>query len=137
MTELPNDSNPPPVAAPSTRDGPIAEHAIVDLFEVAPAKLTDRDGACAAIEAALRAGGMRIIDRKSCVFANGGFTAVFLLAESHASVHSYPERGFVALDVMSCAHRPTAEIVRLIRDYFAPRRSEVRVLNRGEPSKAE
>ncbi|MDX2197761.1 MAG: adenosylmethionine decarboxylase [Phycisphaerae bacterium] len=137
MTETPNDSNRRSAAAPSTRDGLIAEHAIVDLFDVAPTTLTDRDSACAAIEAALLAAGMRIIDQKSCVFANGGFTAVFLLAESHASVHSYPERGFVAVDVMSCAHRPTAEIVRRIRDYFAPQRTEVRVLNRGEPSTAE
>ncbi len=113
------------------------EHAIVDLFGVTADKLIDCAAACSAIEAALLAGGMRIIDRKSCVFANGGFTAVFLLAESHASVHSYPERGFVALDVMSCAHRPTAEIVKMIRDYFAPQRAEVRVLSRGEPLKAE
>lgn len=35
-------------------------------------------------------------------FENGGFTAVLLLAESHVSIHTWPEHGYVTLDVFAC-----------------------------------
>lgn len=35
-----------------------------------------------------------------------GFTAVVILAESHATIHTWPEKGFVMVDYFSCSEKP-------------------------------
>jgi S-adenosylmethionine decarboxylase proenzyme len=35
----------------------------------------------------------------------GAFTAIFLLSESHVSVHTFPEQGYIAVDVYTCGNR--------------------------------
>lgn len=49
-------------------------------------------------------------------FANGGVSGVLMLAESHISIHTWPERGFVAVDVFMCGACdpwPAVEVIRL------------------------
>jgi S-adenosylmethionine decarboxylase len=36
------------------------------------------------------------------VFPNGAVTLVLILAESHLSIHTWPEEGLIALDLFSC-----------------------------------
>ena len=46
---------------------------------------------------------LKKIDHK---FEPQGYTALFLLAESHASVHTWPELGYALVDYFSCATDP-------------------------------
>lgn len=42
---------------------------------------------------------------------NGGISGVLVLAESHISIHTWPERGFAAIDVFMCGDcQPEAAI---------------------------
>jgi S-adenosylmethionine decarboxylase proenzyme len=52
--------------------------------------------------AAVGAGGGHVIDASDVVFPNGAITLVLILAESHLSVHTWPEEGLVAIDLFSC-----------------------------------
>lgn len=56
----------------------------------------------AAAVAAVGAGGGHVLDASSVVFPNGAITLVLILAESHLSVHTWPEEGLVAIDLFSC-----------------------------------
>ena len=48
----------------------------------------------------------------------GGISGVAVLAESHISVHTWPERGFAAFDVFMCGHaRPEAATAILERNF--------------------
>ena len=49
-----------------------------------------------------------------------GVTGIVLLAESHASVHTWPEAGLVTLDVFTCGALDARAIVDRIRDALAP-----------------
>ena len=52
---------------------------------------------------------------------NGGISGVTVLAESHISVHTWPEREFAAFDVFMCGNaRPEAAISVLMRA-FSPK----------------
>jgi S-adenosylmethionine decarboxylase proenzyme, Bacillus form len=64
-------------------------------------------------------------------FDNGGYTAFALLAESHISIHTYPEHRSVFLDVFTCGNKNTMTIVELLTDYFKPENKHVRIINRG------
>src|SRR5579859_2875958 len=51
---------------------------------------------------AVRAGGGHVLDSSNVVFPNGAITLVLILAESHLSVHTWPEESLVAIDLFSC-----------------------------------
>lgn len=64
----------------------------------------------ALVEAALRAGaeaaGATVLDIRLHGFGPGqGVTGVALLAESHISIHSWPEHGYAAIDIFLCGRR--------------------------------
>jgi S-adenosylmethionine decarboxylase len=90
-------------------------HLLADFEGVAPMLLSD----AAAIEDVLRqaalAAGARILHGHFHTFgAGGGVTGVLLLAESHISIHTWPEDGFAALDIFMCgAARPALALARV------------------------
>jgi S-adenosylmethionine decarboxylase len=90
-------------------------HLLADFEGVAPMLLSD----AAAIEDVLRqaalAAGARILHGHFHTFgAGGGVTGVLLLAESHISIHTWPEDGFAALEIFMCgAARPALALARV------------------------
>jgi S-adenosylmethionine decarboxylase proenzyme len=52
--------------------------------------------------AAVDVGSGHVLDSSSVVFPNGAITLVLILAESHLSIHTWPEENLVAIDLFSC-----------------------------------
>lgn len=52
--------------------------------------------------AAVGAGAGHVLDASHVIFPNGAITLVLILAESHLSVHTWPEENLVAIDLFSC-----------------------------------
>lgn len=50
----------------------------------------------------------------------GGVSGVVVLAESHISVHTWPERSFVALDIFMCGECDPYKAIPVLREAFAP-----------------
>ncbi len=51
---------------------------------------------------------------------NGGISGVAVLAESHISVHSSPERGYAAFDVFMCGKAKPHRVLPVLKHYFRP-----------------
>lgn len=87
---------------------PHGTHLLADLSGVDAALLRD----CAALEALLRraaieAGAQVLHGHFHSFGQEAGVTGVLLLAESHISIHTWPEAGFAAVDIFMCgAARP-------------------------------
>lgn len=62
---------------------------------------------------------------------NGGISGVAVLAESHISVHSWPERNFAAFDVFMCGDAEPEKSVDVMREAFAPDEVKVQTYLRG------
>lgn len=82
---------------------PLGTHLLADLSGIAPERLRD----CAALERLLReaavAAGAQVLHGHFHSFGPGqGVTGVLLLAESHISLHTWPEVGFAAVDIFMC-----------------------------------
>jgi S-adenosylmethionine decarboxylase len=73
-------------------DGAVGDHSVT----------TDPEGIVAAARVAVAAGAGHVLDESAVVFPNGAVTLVLVLAESHLSVHTWPEEGLVAVDLFSC-----------------------------------
>jgi S-adenosylmethionine decarboxylase len=54
---------------------------------------------------AIRKSGATILNYNEHIFSNGGITFVFLLSESHCSVHTYPEHNSLFIDLFTCGDK--------------------------------
>lgn len=62
-----------------------------------------------AIRSAVRAASVTLLDLRLHHFGPGkGVTGVALLAESHISIHTWPEHGYAAVDIFVCSSREAA-----------------------------
>jgi S-adenosylmethionine decarboxylase len=62
---------------------------------------------------------------------NGGISGVAVLAESHISVHTWPEYGYAAFDVFMCGNTNPVESLPIFEQAFRPERSDIQELMRG------
>jgi S-adenosylmethionine decarboxylase proenzyme len=83
------------------------------------------------MERAALEGGATILHAYFHPFAPCGVTGFLLLAESHLSVHTWPEDRFAAFDIFSCGDMDTARIVEVIREGLQPVREDLRLIQRG------
>lgn len=63
---------------------------------------------------------------------NGGISGVAILAESHISIHSWPEYGYAALDVFMCGDAQPAKAVPVLKKAFNAGRVDVEEVRRGK-----
>ena len=62
---------------------------------------------------------------------NNGVSGVAVLAESHISIHSWPEHGYAAMDVFMCGETEPHRAVEVLRAAFRPERVEIGEHRRG------
>ena len=73
----------------------------IDACVADPAVLTDEPTVRAALRAGAAAGGATVLGEEFCVFPNGAVTGVLVLAQSHLSLHSWPELSLANVDLLS------------------------------------
>jgi S-adenosylmethionine decarboxylase len=77
-------------------------HLILDLYECDSALLDDYEELERLLQAALNMAGAKILRIIGEKFKPQGVTLLALLAESHASIHTWPEMGYAAIDLYTC-----------------------------------
>lgn len=112
---------------------PTGRHLLADFHGVAAAMLKNADALEKLLtDAALQAGAKVLFSHFHAFGEEDGVTGVVLLAESHISIHTWPEEGFAAADVFMCGDAQPEKALEAMRDVFKPERCEVRSLERGE-----
>ena len=81
----------------------LGEHYIFDLSDCNREILMDSERAYSLFAQAIRDSGLTVVDEGFYKFSPHGFTCFLLLAESHASLHAWPEYGYCAIDLFTCA----------------------------------
>jgi S-adenosylmethionine decarboxylase len=111
---------------------PAGSHLLADLHGVAEDKLCD----AALIESILRqsaqAAGARVLESRFHSFGAGkGVTGVVLLAESHITIHTWPECGFAAADIFMCGNAQPQRALEFVRNTLQPTSCDVKIIGRG------
>jgi S-adenosylmethionine decarboxylase len=115
---------------------PQGTHVLADFWGVATAKLTDLQWIEAALRIAAKEARANILSCQLHQFAPDaaalrGVTGVLLLAESHISIHTWPEHGMAAIDIYLCGSSDAKTALVCLIGQFTPTRQVVHTQLRG------
>ncbi len=121
----------PATAEPRTdyfveRDGMVfaGTHLLVDLWGAS--NLDSPEAIDAALrEAAVTAGATILHGHFHHFTPNGGVSGVLVLAESHISIHTWPERDFAAIDIFMCGACDPRLAIPVLQRAFRPQRIDL------------
>ncbi|MEQ3553676.1 adenosylmethionine decarboxylase [Pseudonocardia nematodicida] len=109
----PSADGPGVPALPSTAS-PVGRHVLAELGGIDAGVLDDVERLRADLGAALTAAGAQVRQIVTERFEPQGATVVAVLAESHASIHTWPEHGGMHVDVFTCGD--SADPVAAVRN---------------------
>lgn len=149
----PVGGNNPPLTAGRPNDGPAARpraedaakeaelegfafsgrHLIASYTGCCLAALRDVEGLTSAMHAAVAASGATLLQSVRHIFLPDGMTAVMLLSESHASIHTYPEHRSCFIDIFTCGSNCQVEAFdSVLRGFLRPLRATRRIIERND-----
>jgi S-adenosylmethionine decarboxylase len=108
-------------------------HLLVDLWDAE--RLNDPVFIDAALREAATAASATILHSHFHHFEpGGGVSGVVVLAESHISIHTWPERNFAAVDIFMCGACDPYKSLPVLQQAFSPGRVDVGEQRRGRVS---
>jgi len=109
----------------------LGEHYIFDLSNCSHEILMDGEHAYSLFAQAVRESGLTVVDEGFYKFSPHGFTCFLLLAESHASLHAWPEYDYCAIDLFTCAlGKDLLPLIQHIKDVLGADNFTLRKLDR-------
>jgi S-adenosylmethionine decarboxylase len=102
----------------------------IDAWVGDAAVLTDPETLDDALRAAAHAGGATVVGEAFHAFPNGAVTGVLLLAQSHLSIHTWPELALAHVDLLTCGEIDGDAVLATIRARLGVERASVRCIHR-------
>ncbi|MBK8169598.1 MAG: adenosylmethionine decarboxylase [Sandaracinaceae bacterium] len=106
-------------------------HLILDFWGCQAAALNDAVRLEAVLRECALATGASVVGAMMHAFAPQGVTGVLLLEESHVSIHTWPERGYAAVDFYTCGSGDPEKSKAILTKALSATSCEVRLLARG------
>ena len=115
------------------------EHLMIDGYGGSKDKLNDKELVVKCLAELPLKLGMRTLSMPEVFLAEdnnikdpGGWTGFVIIAESHISIHTFPDRGFVSIDVYSCKNgMDTNFILNYFKEKFDLKDIEKNFIKRG------
>ena len=82
------------------------------------------------LRAAADAGGATVVGEAFHAFPNGAVTGVLLLAQSHLSIHTWPELRLANIDLLTCGDIDGGVVLATIRERLDVERASTRCVRR-------
>lgn len=113
--------------------GTTGKHIILDLWGVTPKKLRSLSFVQNALLKARESSKATLIGKKFHKFMPEGVSGYILIAESHISIHTWPEEGYASVDIYTCGDKvfPIKAAEYLI-SAFEPEHHDTFKLDRGD-----
>jgi S-adenosylmethionine decarboxylase len=106
-------------------------HLIIEFIGVEAKKISKVNTVRKILDRVVSKSGLKCISSSFHQFKPHGVSSVYLLRESHLAIHTWPEYGYVALDIFTCGSDENAlKAFELLVDEFGPRKVEKRIIRR-------
>ena len=111
-----------------------SKHFLLELYRCDYEKLNDESFLRCTLNNAAKLANAKVLDLVSYKFEPQGVTAIALLAESHLSIHTWPEAHYSAVDIFTCGQKmePDKSCKYLIEVLMAEEHF-LRVIHRNPP----
>ena len=111
-----------------------SKHYLLELYRCDYEKLNDESFLRCTLNNAAKLANAKVLNLVSNKFEPQGVTAIALLAESHLSIHTWPEEKYSAVDIFTCGQnmKPDISCKYLIQTLMAGEHL-LRVINRNPP----
>ena len=116
----------------SAASAPVGSHILADFFGVSSRLLQSAGGLDALLRNAAETAGATVLGSHFHSFGSlQGITGVVLLAESHISIHTWPESDFAAVDIFMCGTANPQRALEALVKALSPTQQHVEVAARG------
>ena len=88
----------------------IGKHCILELYQCDKIKINDEAFLRTTITTSAKVANATLINLITHPFLPQGVTGLALLAESHISIHTWPEIGYAAVDIFTCGSNTFPEL---------------------------
>ena len=110
----------------------LGKHLLVELNDCKHAPLNDLEFIREIMLLAARASGATVLGESFHQFAPQGVSGVIIIAESHLTIHTWPEHGYAAADIFTCGTTVQPEKgAEVIIQKLKPKSHVVISMNRG------
>jgi len=115
----------------------LGTHLLVELHGCEPRTLERVSEVAHALVRAAHASKAQIVSHFFHEFEPYGVSGVVVIAESHYTIHTWPEHRYAAVDLFFCSESVEAErALEVLRETFKPERVEVVLVRRGAAPRA-
>lgn len=111
-------------------------HVLCDISGVDPVLIHENELILDAVRRGIEESGATLCGMESHEFDPVGVTAVYVLSESHVSVHTYPEQRALFIDAFTCGTRcEPRRILDVVLETLGPCQHRTSIVHRGTPTR--
>ena len=112
-----------------------SKHLLLELYGCDYEKLNDESFLRCSLNRAAKLAKATVLNLISNKFEPQGVTAIALLAESHISIHTWPESNYSAVDIFTCGQNMMPELAsQYLIEALKAEEHFLRVIKRNPPS---
>ena len=108
------------------------KHLMAELYDIELSLLNDHELVEKAIKEGVIKSKSTLLSIKTEYFEPQGFTLAGILAESHTTVHTYPEKKALFFDAFTCGNSDPEKILDELVKVLKPSKVNKTMINRGE-----
>ena len=113
----------------------ISKHLLLELYKCEYKKLNDEFFLRCSLNRAAKFAKATVLNLISNKFEPQGVTAIALLAESHISIHTWPESNYSAVDIFTCGRNMLPELAsQYLIEALKAEEHSLRVIERNPPA---
>ena len=111
-----------------------SKHLLLELYRCDGEKLNDESFLRCTLSRAAKLAKATVLNLISNKFEPQGVTAIALLAESHISIHTWPESNYSAVDIFTCGQNMLPEIAsQYLIEALKAEEHSLRIIERNPP----
>ncbi len=112
-----------------------SKHLLLELYRCDCEKLNDESFLRCILNRAAKLANATVLNLISNKFEPQGVTAIALLAESHISIHTWPESNYSAVDIFTCGQNMVPELAsKYLIEALEAEEHSLRVIERNPPA---